>query len=87
MSLEHSPTRAANTVGQNAPEPFVSEREAAKFLNISVRTLQRWRAEPPNTGALRFYKLGQKRVAYRLSDLAKFAEDRAFNSTSEVDAV
>ncbi len=66
-------------------EPFVNEREAARFLNISVRTLQRWRTEPPAFGAPRFYRLG-KRVAYRLSDLSAWAERHAFTSTAEADA-
>ena len=67
-------------------EPFVVEQEAADFLKVSVRTLQRWRTEPPAGGAPRFYKLGRKRVVYRISDLSAWAESRAFGSTSEFDA-
>ncbi len=67
-------------------EPFVTEREAAAFLGISVRTLQRWRTEPPRGGAPQFYKFGRRRVAYRLSTLSRWAETRAFGSTAEVDA-
>ena len=69
----------------NRPEPFVTEPDAAAFLKVSERTLQRWRVEPPAGGAPRFFKIG-KRVAYRLSDLARWAETRAFESTSEIDA-
>lgn len=68
------------------PEPFVTERQAAVFLSISVRTLQRWRTEPPSNGAPKFFKLGAKRVVYRLSDLSRWAEGRAFDSTSAVAA-
>ena len=86
MSLEHSPSRAANA-GGNGNEPFVTEREAAKFLGLSVRTLQRWRTEQPTGGApLKFYKLGAKRVAYRLSDCSRFGESRSYHSTSEMEA-
>lgn len=67
-------------------EPFVTERAAAAHLGISVRTLQRWRTEPPIMGAPRFYKLGTRRVAYRISDLSRWAEERAFSHTSEADA-
>ncbi len=67
-------------------EPFVMEQEAANFLKVSVRTLQRWRTDPPAGGAPIFYKLGRKRVAYRISDLSAWAESRAFGSTSEFDA-
>ena len=80
MSLEHSPAREGNHA-----EPFVSEREAAGFLGISARSLQRWRTEPPLGGGPQFFKLGPKRVVYRLSGLSRWAEGRAFNSTSEMD--
>ncbi|NQV85001.1 MAG: helix-turn-helix domain-containing protein [Rhodospirillales bacterium] len=86
MSIEHSPARDGQNFNNDA-EPFVGEREAASFLNISVRTLQRWRIEPPTGGEpLVFYKLGTKRVAYRLSDCSRFAENRSYYSTSEMDA-
>ena len=83
MSLEHSPAREGQGFGSGA-EPFVTEREAAKFLGLSVRTLQRWRTEPPTSGAPHFFKLGAKRIAYRLSDLTRWAEGRAYHSTSEM---
>lgn len=66
-------------------EPFASEREAARYLNLSTRTLQRWRVEPPAAGAIPFYRLG-KRVAYKLSELSAWAARRRFGSTSEADA-
>ncbi len=89
MTYQHPPTGAESGTQPNAiapREPFVVEQEAAEFLKVSVRTLQRWRTEPPVGGAPRFYKLGRKRVAYRLSDLSAWAESRAFGSTSEFDA-
>lgn len=51
MSLEHSPARDGQSFGN---ESFVTEREAAAFLGISVCTLQRWRTEPPPGGAPNF---------------------------------
>ncbi len=84
MSLEHSPARDGQGFS-NGAEPFVGEREATRFLNLSVRTLQRWRTEPPAFGAPRFYRLG-KRVAYRISVLSAWAERHAFTSTAEADA-
>ena len=89
MTYQHPHPGAESGTQSNvtAPrEPFVVEQEAAEFLKVSVRTLQRWRTEPPAGGAPRFYKLGRKRVAYRLSDLSAWAESRAFGSTSEFDA-
>lgn len=84
MSLEHSPVRPGSGI---SAEPFVGERDAAEFLGVSVRTMQRWRTAPPTGGAIRFYKLGSKRVAYRISDLTRWAETQAFNSTSEIRSV
>jgi hypothetical protein len=85
MSLEHSSAHSKNNVGNKASEPFVSEREAAKFLNLTVKTIQRMRIEPPINGrsSLPFYKFGT-RVTYLISDCLKYAKDRQFNSTSEV---
>ena len=66
-------------------EPFVDEKAAARHLGISTRTLQRWRTEPPEGGAPRFFKIGAKRVAYRISELNQWAEGRAFSTTTEID--
>lgn len=88
LTHQHLPSSAKVSTPPNANgsrEPFVIEREAAEFLRISVRTLQRWRTEPPTGGGPRFFKLGQKRVVYRLADLTDWAERRAFESTSEFD--
>jgi hypothetical protein len=81
MSIEHSPARTVRSTFNN--EPFVTEQKAAEFLNISVRTLQRWRSEPPIGGGICFYRLGPKRILYRISDCAAWAESRVLNSTSE----
>ncbi len=84
MSIEHSPSRETMAVGSaNDPERFVDERRAAEFLNVSVRTIQRWRTDGDGP---EFYKLGAKKIAYRLTGCARWAEKRAFYSTSQVDA-
>lgn len=62
---------------------YLSERQAADYLGLSVRTLQRWRAEPPQGGAPSFIKLGPRRVAYRQAELDRWADSRSFASTSE----
>lgn len=48
----------------------VSEREAALFLGLALRTLQnrRWRGLPP-----RFMRLGRA-IRYRLSDLQDYMD-------------
>jgi hypothetical protein len=61
---------------------FLTQSEAAEFLRLSSRTLERHRIA--GTGA-RFVKMG-RRVFYRLSDLENWATERTFSSTSEADA-
>jgi excisionase family DNA binding protein len=48
--------------------PLLSEHDAAKRLNLSVKTLRRWRSEG---SGLAFRKLGRA-VRYSESDLAEF---------------
>ncbi len=67
-----------------AYEPFVDEQAGAVFLDVSVRTLQRWRSEPPTGGGPPFYRFGG-RITYRLSGLSNWAEQKKFFSTSAAD--
>jgi predicted DNA-binding transcriptional regulator AlpA len=58
---------------------LLNQREAAEFLRLSERTLERFRLTgdgPP------FVKTG-RRVAYRPEDLECWIEDRLCTSTSE----
>ena len=63
--------------------PFLIQTEAAEFLRLSARTLERHRIA--GTGP-RFIKAG-RRVLYKASELEAWAEARTFGSTSEVSAV
>ncbi len=58
---------------------FLDQSQAALFLKLSERTLERlrWRGDGP-----KFCKLG-RRVAYRQADLLNWAEARVFSSTTE----
>jgi hypothetical protein len=67
-----------------APSPpttdrLFTEREAADFLNVSAKTLQRWRwaGHPPA-----FHKIGAT-VRYSLVDLRAFIEAGRRTSTSD----
>ena len=62
---------------------FLTTNEAAAFLRLSPRTLERHRLI--GSGA-KFCRLGRK-VVYRLSDLEAWASERTFSSTSEITAV
>jgi predicted DNA-binding transcriptional regulator AlpA len=51
---------------------LLGEKDAAKFLGLSVYTLRNWRHQlrPPN-----YIKLGGRTVRYRLEDLEQFIAD------------
>ncbi len=60
-------------------QQLLTEREAAAFLRVSVKTLQSWRLQgkPP-----RFIKLSRC-VRYRFDDLIGFLDASGRNSTSQ----
>jgi excisionase family DNA binding protein len=58
---------------------LLPQGELAHFLNISQRTLERWRVE--GTGPT-FVKAG-RRVLYRLEDVERWLADGARHSTSD----
>jgi len=62
---------------------YLTADEAADFLRVSGKTLERWRVEGSGP---QFYKAGpglRSRVLYRQSDLEKWVEGFAYSSTSE----
>ena len=61
------------------PSPFLTHRQAAAYLRLSPRTLERSRLA--GTGP-RFVKAG-RRVLYRREDLTAFIEGRLLCSTSD----
>lgn len=79
MSLEHSPARNNRTADHS---PFLTQPEAASFLRVSERSLERWRIE--GTGP-EFVRAG-RRILYSMQSLRAWAADRTFRSTSEADA-
>jgi hypothetical protein len=69
-------------VQANSPairSPFYSNEEAAAFLNLSPRTLEKLRVVG---GGPRFRKFG-RRVFYALGDLEEWAALRICDSTSD----
>jgi len=69
----------------NAPSvvSYLTVTEAAQFLRVSIKTLERKRVE--GTGP-KFYKVGpglRARVLYRQSDLEQWVEGFVYSSTSE----
>ncbi|MCZ4343762.1 helix-turn-helix domain-containing protein [Sphingomonadaceae bacterium G21617-S1] len=65
--------------GSPNASPFLSNEEAASFLNLSPRTLEKMRVVG---GGPPFCKFG-RRVAYAVGDLEAWAANRRCNSTSD----
>lgn len=59
---------------------LLAEKEAAKFLGFSERTLQKWRSVG---GGPKFVHVSARAVRYRQSDLELWVEERVRTSTSD----
>ena len=62
-------------------DQLLTERQAARSLLVSVKTLQAWRVQGRNVP---FVRVG-RRIAYRVHDINDFIEKNRFASTSEAD--
>jgi hypothetical protein len=69
-SIQSEPTR---------PDRYLTNDEAATFLRLSPRTLEKHRVLG---GGPRFRKFG-RRVLYAIADLEAWADARAFEMTSD----
>jgi len=64
-------------------QAYLTADEAANYLRVSAKTLERWRVEGSGP---QFFKAGpglRSRVLYKQSDLQKWVEGFAYSSTSE----
>jgi predicted DNA-binding transcriptional regulator AlpA len=61
------------------PARFLDNREAAAYLNLSPRTLEKLRSQG---GGPQFRKF-RRRVRYAVSDLELWANARIYDSTSD----
>ena len=59
-------------------EKFLSNREASKYLKVSIRTLQEWR----DTGVIPYIQIKGK-IIYRQSDIDKLLQKHYFESWKE----
>jgi excisionase family DNA binding protein len=59
---------------------FLTQKQVAEVINVSERTLERWRVE--GTGP-KFVAMGPRRRLYRMSDVDDWARSQTFGSTSE----
>ncbi len=65
---------------EGSPDQILREREAARLLGVSHRTLQRWRCVG---GGPSFVRCGLRAVGYRRGDLLAWIEARTHGSTSQ----
>ncbi|GHF32178.1 hypothetical protein GCM10017044_28900 [Kordiimonas sediminis] len=72
--MSHSTTAAVAA-------PLLNERQAAAYLNQSIRTLQGWRLRG---GGPRFVKISGRSVRYRIEDINTWIEGRIVANTSEI---
>jgi predicted DNA-binding transcriptional regulator AlpA len=68
-------------MSENFPKTlqFLTQKQTAHLLNVSERTLERWRVEgqgPP------FVAFGPRRRGYRLSDIEAWTTSQTFGSTA-----
>lgn len=68
---------------QNINLSLLSEIEAARYLSVSVRTLQAWRVRG---GGPVFCRLGRRAIRYHRSNLDAFVNLNTADSTTALDA-
>ena len=65
----------------DSPETLLTEQQAAEFLGVKPRTLQKWRATgagPP------FVRLSPRCIRYKYRTLVDWSDDRERLSTSDI---
>ncbi|WP_291519112.1 helix-turn-helix domain-containing protein [Acidovorax sp.] len=79
--MRPAPSRPAATVSTAAAQPqrYLTNDEAAEYLRLSPRTLEKQRVFG---GGPKFRKFG-RRVMYAVADLDTWAAERSFESTSD----
>jgi excisionase family DNA binding protein len=60
---------------------FLTQKQLAELLNLSERTLERWRVEGRGP---KFVAMGPRRRLYRLTDVDEWAKAQTFESTAAV---
>jgi hypothetical protein len=61
-------------------DEFLTEEAAARFLKLSIRSLQKYRVSGLGPAYIR---IGKRRLGYCRNDLLAFIAQRRFTSTSE----
>ncbi|MEQ8735661.1 MAG: helix-turn-helix domain-containing protein [Rhodospirillaceae bacterium] len=61
-------------------EQLMTQKEAAEFLKVTPRTLEKWRYQG---GGPEYYRYSARCVRYAQSDLKRWIDERKRKSTSE----
>jgi hypothetical protein len=80
-SMRPAPLRPAAAAATTPPQPqrYLTNDEAAEYLRLSPRTLEKQRVIG---GGPKFRKFG-RRVMYAVADLDVWADQRSFEATSD----
>lgn len=70
----------AGTAHASAPRRVLRRADAARYLGVSIRTLERFAT---HGGGPRFVRLSSSMLGYTLEDLDAWLKARTFSSTSE----
>ena len=79
-STDPQSDETAKVGGPEYWEGLIGEEAAAKFLSLTIRTLQGWRYKG---GGPRYIRVSARCIRYRRSDLRTWAEARLRSSTSD----
>lgn len=60
---------------------LITEKDAARMLSISERTLRNWRTRG---GGPRFVRVSARCIRYRISDIEDWAAERTRRNTSDL---
>jgi excisionase family DNA binding protein len=72
---------ALNAMSSELPTSlrFLTQKQLAELLNLSERTLERWRVEGRGP---KFVAMGPRRRLYRVADVDEWAKAQTFGSTA-----
>lgn len=74
-----APSQLMQLEGVAVPQPLMTELEAANFLQIQPKTLQRWRMQGVGPKCV---KIGKKNIRYKMDDLMEWV-DKPRSDTTE----
>ena len=77
--MRHEASLPLQAIGQPA-ETFLTETQLAELLQVSKRSIQRWRVE----GCGPRFRCHGSCIRYALSDVLSWSEEHSATSTSEV---